>query len=70
MGTPGISRVTHATERVLNPVLGKSKVVYARKPLDDDAAGNGTATCSADPRPSDVELDLDFDRINGEAIGA
>ena len=72
MGTPGISRVTHATERVLNPVLGKSKVVYARKPLDADAAGTGTgtATGSADPRPSDVELDLDFDRINGEAIGA
>lgn len=34
MGTPGISRVTRTTEKLLNPVLGKSLVVYARKPLD------------------------------------
>lgn len=33
MGTPGISKVTHTTERLLNPVLGKSLVVYARKPI-------------------------------------
>ena len=72
-GTPGISTVTRTTERVLNPVLGKSKVVYARKPLDADASGPGStvvAVRTAVPHPQDVELDLDFDRINGEAIGA
>lgn len=31
-GTPVVSRVTRTTERLLNPVLGKSLVVYARKP--------------------------------------
>lgn len=35
MKTPGISQITHSAERVLNPVLGKSLVVYGRKPIDD-----------------------------------
>lgn len=35
-GTPVISQVTHTTEKLLNPVLGKSLVVYARKPLRAD----------------------------------
>lgn len=34
MGTPVISDLTHGIEKALNPVLGKSLVVYARKPLD------------------------------------
>ncbi len=33
MGTPGVSAVTRNAERLLNPVLGKSLVVYARKPI-------------------------------------
>jgi hypothetical protein len=32
-----MSTVTKLAERVLNPVLGKSLVVYARKPLDRGA---------------------------------
>lgn len=32
-GTPVISNMTRTTEHLLNPVLGKSLVVYARKPL-------------------------------------
>ncbi len=54
-GTPLISQVTHATERALNPVLGKSLVVYARKPIIE---GHTIATS-----PIDVDDDL-------EAIGA
>jgi len=38
-GTPVISNVTRTTEHLLNPVLGKSLVVYARKPLRRTAAG-------------------------------
>lgn len=34
MGTPVVSNLTHGAEKVLNPVLGKSLVVYARKPLE------------------------------------
>jgi hypothetical protein len=32
VGAPVVSQVTRTTERVLNPVLGKSLVVYATKP--------------------------------------
>lgn len=32
VGAPVVSRLTRTTERALNPVLGKSLVVYARKP--------------------------------------
>lgn len=39
-------RLTRVTERVLNPLLGKSLVVYAHKPL---AAGAGTAVAEARP---------------------
>jgi SAM-dependent methyltransferase len=34
-GTQPMATVTKLAERVLNPVLGKSLVVYARKPVDD-----------------------------------
>lgn len=34
IGTPVISHITRTTERVLNPVLGKSLVVYATKPAE------------------------------------
>lgn len=37
MGTPVISNVTRTTEHLLDPVLGKSLVVYARKPLRRDS---------------------------------
>ncbi len=33
-GTPGISRLTRLADAVLNPLIGKSIVVYARKPDD------------------------------------
>lgn len=32
MGTRGVSRVTRAAERLLDPVIGKSLVLYLRKP--------------------------------------
>ncbi len=38
-GTPVISTVTRTTERLLDPVLGKSLVVYASKPLPRATAG-------------------------------
>lgn len=38
-GTPVISEITRSTEHLLNPVLGKSLVVYAAKPLRQDANG-------------------------------
>lgn len=34
--------VTRVADRVLNPVLGKSLIVYARKPVADEAAGRQT----------------------------
>lgn len=37
-GTPVISQLTRTTERMLDPVLGKSLVVYARKPFESDTA--------------------------------
>ena len=37
MKTPGFSAVTHAVERALNPLIGKSIVVYLRKPEDTRA---------------------------------
>jgi SAM-dependent methyltransferase len=37
-GTPVLGRTVKVTERVLNPVLGKSIVVYARKPGVADVA--------------------------------
>ncbi|HET8930591.1 MAG TPA: class I SAM-dependent methyltransferase [Acidimicrobiales bacterium] len=37
-GTPVVSNVTRTTEHLLNPVLGKSLVVYARKPPRRTAA--------------------------------
>ncbi len=57
-GTPVISKLTGITEHTLNPVLGKSLVVYARKPLRP----------AARPRPGD---DAD-DRVGDdqEVIGA
>ena len=72
MKSPGISKVTRATERLLNPVLGKSKVVYARKPLPAGASATGASATGAraSDRHADIELDLDFDAINGEAVGA
>jgi hypothetical protein len=39
-GTPVVSKVTRTTEHLLNPVLGKSLVVYARKPLRPATAGS------------------------------
>jgi hypothetical protein len=33
-GAPVISRATRLADRVLNPVIGKSLVVYARKEAD------------------------------------
>lgn len=41
-GTPVISDVTRTTENLLNPVLGKSLVVYARKPLVAADGSRGT----------------------------
>jgi hypothetical protein len=38
MRRPGYSTVTRLAERVLNPLIGKSLVLYLRKP---DAAGTG-----------------------------
>ncbi len=40
-GTPVISKVTRTTEHLLDPVLGKSLVVYASKPLRGSAGGSG-----------------------------
>jgi SAM-dependent methyltransferase len=37
-GTPVLGRAVRLTERVLNPVVGKSIVVYARKPEADHVA--------------------------------
>lgn len=42
-GTPIISEITRSTEHVLNPVLGKSLVVYASKPLRRAANGRTRA---------------------------
>jgi SAM-dependent methyltransferase len=33
-GTPGISVLTRLADRLMNPVIGKSIVIYARKPQD------------------------------------
>jgi SAM-dependent methyltransferase len=70
MGTPGISRVTRTTEKLLNPVLGKSLVVYARKPLavapERPAGHRGSA--ASDRRPGDIPVDISS--LDQEAIGA
>ena len=44
--------VTRFSERLLNPVLGKSLVVYARKPI---AASAASTTTAADPAHADLE---------------
>ena len=46
VGTPVISQITRTTERVLNPVLGKSLVVYATKPVTAAPASQPAATRS------------------------
>ena len=38
MRTPRVSTVTRLAERALNPLIGKSMVLYLRKPLDVGAA--------------------------------
>ena len=70
MGTPGISRVTRTTEKVLNPVLGKSLVVYARKPIGAATGRPGARRVAAgsDLRPGDVPVDISS--LDQEAIGA
>lgn len=49
-GTPVISRVTRTTEHLLDPVLGKSLVVYARKPVRSEMAvlSDGTSARTVD----------------------
>ena len=37
-GTPVLSPITHLADRLANPVLGKSLIVYARKPETPSAA--------------------------------
>jgi hypothetical protein len=39
--------LTRTAERVLNPVLGKSVVVYADRPIADDPASSGAAPALA-----------------------
>jgi len=70
MGTPGISRVTRTAEKLLNPVLGKSLVVYARKPLsaEPERPAGRRAAAASDHRPGDVPVDISS--LDQEAIGA
>jgi SAM-dependent methyltransferase len=39
MGRPGYSTATRLAERALNPLIGKSLVLYLRKPVSDRTAG-------------------------------
>jgi SAM-dependent methyltransferase len=41
-GTRPWSTLTRAAEKVLTPVIGKSLVVYARKPVGDEGEGRGS----------------------------
>ena len=44
-------KLTRWSEKVLNPILGKSLVIYARKPADKRFSGHGTRiAASHDPR--------------------
>jgi SAM-dependent methyltransferase len=67
VGTPVISQVTRASERLLNPLLGKSLVVYARKPLEASSDGRTTGRGS-DLEPGDIVIDISS--LDQEAIGA
>ncbi len=68
VGKPWVSHVTRGAERLLNPVLGKSMVVYARKPLSAASDGPGAAGTADLVQPGDVVLDIST--LDQEAIGA
>lgn len=70
MGTRGISRVTRTTEKLLNPVLGKSLVVYARKPMPAVTKRPATRTRAVDTDLLPGDVPVDISSLDQEAIGA
>jgi hypothetical protein len=60
---------TRVAERALNPLIGKSLVLYARKPVPADSTGHGD-TGHGDTRHGNAAAGRGAGRLEGARAGA